>query len=57
MDSVWLEVSLNVKAEELDQVSARLIANKVSFKFKHEAIQTLYEGLREQVAAKEAEKK
>ena len=29
MDSVWLEVSLNVKAEELDQVSAQLIANGV----------------------------
>lgn len=29
MDSVWLEVSLNVKAEDLDQVSAQLIANGV----------------------------
>ena len=29
MDSVWLEVSLNVKAEELEQVSAQLIANGV----------------------------
>lgn len=35
----------------------RLIANKVSFKFKHAAIQTLYEGLKTQVAAKEAEQK
>ena len=43
--------------ETIVPISARLIANKVSFKFKHEAIQTLYEGLREQVAAKEAEKK
>ena len=43
--------------ETIGPISARLIANKVSFKFKHEAIQTLYEGLREQVAAKEAEKK
>ena len=29
MDSVWLEVSLNVKAEELDSISAQLIANGV----------------------------
>lgn len=29
MDSVWLEVSLNVKAEELDPISAQLIANGV----------------------------
>ena len=36
-------------------ISARLIANKVSFQFKHEAIQTLYEGLKEQVAAQEKE--
>ena len=38
-------------------ISARLIANKVSFKFKHEAIQQLYESLSDQVAAKEAEAK
>ena len=43
--------------ETIVPISARLIANKVSFKFKHEAIQTLYEGLTAQVAAKEAEKK
>lgn len=43
--------------ETIVPISARLIANKVSFKFKHEAINTLYEGLKEQVAAKEAEKK
>ena len=43
--------------ETIVPISARLIANKVSFKFKHEAIQTLYEGLNAQVAAKEAEKK
>ncbi len=43
--------------ETIVPISARLIANKVSFKFKHEAIQTLSEGLRAQVAAKEAEKK
>lgn len=29
MDSVWLEVSLNVKAEELDSISAQFIANGV----------------------------
>ena len=43
--------------ETIVPISARLIANKVSFKFKHEAIQTLYESLSEQVAAKEAETK
>ncbi len=43
--------------ETIVPISARLIANKVSFKFKHEAIQTLYQGLKAQVAAKEAEKK
>lgn len=43
--------------ETIVPISARLIANKVSFKFKHEAIQTLSEGLREQVANEEAEKK
>ena len=41
--------------ETIVPISARLIANKVSFKFKHAAIQTLYEGLKTQVAAKEAE--
>ena len=43
--------------ETIVPISARLIANKVSFKFKHAAIQTLYEGLKTQVAAKEAEQK
>ncbi len=43
-----------VPMETIVPISARLIANQVSFKFKHEAIQTLFEGLREQVAAKEA---
>ena len=43
--------------ETIVPISARLIANKVSFKFKHAAIQTLYEGLKTQVAAKEAEEK
>ena len=43
--------------ETIGPISARLIANKVSFKFKHAAIQTLYEGLKTQVAAKEAEQK
>ena len=41
--------------ETIVPISARLIANKVSFQFKHEAIQTLYEGLKEQVAAQEKE--
>lgn len=40
--------------ETIVEISARLIANKVSYKFKHEAIQALFEGLREQVAQKEA---
>jgi ATP phosphoribosyltransferase len=39
--------------ETIVPLSARLIANKVSYKFKHEAIQTLHDGLRAQVAAKE----
>ncbi|MDY3015300.1 MAG: ATP phosphoribosyltransferase [Evtepia sp.] len=39
--------------ETIVPISARLIANKVSFKFKHDAIETLYQGLKEQVAAKE----
>ena len=43
--------------ETIVPISARFIANKVSYKFKHEAIQRLYESLSEQVAAKEAEKK
>ena len=43
--------------ETIVPISARLIANKVSFKFKHAAIQTLYEGLETEVAAKEAEQK
>lgn len=43
--------------ETIVPISARLIANKVSFKFKHEAIQQLYESLSDQVAAKEAEAK
>ena len=43
--------------ETIVPISARLIANKVSFKFKHEAIQQLYESLADQVAAKEAEAK
>ena len=43
--------------ETIVPISARLIANKVSFKFKHEAIQRLYESLADQVAAKEAEAK
>ena len=43
--------------ETIVPISARLIANKVSFKFKHAAIQTLYDGLKTQVAAKEAEQK
>ena len=43
--------------ETIVPISARLIANKVSFKFKHAAIQTLYERLKTQVAAKEAEQK
>ena len=43
--------------ETIVPISARFIANKVSYKFKHEAIQRLYESLAEQVAAKEAEKK
>ena len=42
--------------ETIVPISARLIANKVSFKFKHAAIQTLYESLKEQVAAKEDQK-
>ena len=37
--------------ETIVPISARLIANKVSFQFKHKAIQTLYEGLKEQVAS------
>ena len=41
--------------ETIVPISARLIANKVSFQFKHKAIQTLYEGLKEQVAAQEKE--
>lgn len=45
-----------VPTETIVPLSARLIANKVSYKFKHQAIQTLYQGLQEQVAAKEAEK-
>ncbi len=43
--------------ETIVPLSARFIANKVSFQFKHQAIQALYESLREQVAAKEAETK
>ena len=43
--------------ETIVPISARLIANKVSFKFKHDAIQKLFQSLTEQVAAKEAEKK
>ncbi len=43
--------------ETIVPISARLIANKVSFKFKHDAIQGLFQSLTEQVAAKEAEKK
>ena len=43
--------------ETIVPISARFIANKVSYKFKHEAIQKLYESLSEQVAAKEEEKK
>ena len=42
--------------ETIVPISARLIANKVSFKFKHESIQTLFEGLREQCLAKEESK-
>lgn len=42
--------------ETIVPISARLIANKVSFKFKHAAIQQLFQSLTEQVAAKEAEK-
>ena len=41
--------------ETIVPISARLIANKVSFQIKHKAIQTLYEGLKEQVAAQEKE--
>jgi len=40
--------------ETIVDISARLIANQVSYQFKHEAIQTLFQGLQEQVAAKEA---
>ncbi len=40
--------------ETIVDISARLIANKVSYQFKYEAIQTLFQGLQEQVAAKEA---
>jgi ATP phosphoribosyltransferase/ATP phosphoribosyltransferase regulatory subunit len=40
--------------ETIVPLSARLIANKVSYKFKHEAIQTLPDGLRAQVLAKQA---
>ena len=43
--------------ETIVPISARLIANKVSFKFKHDAIRQLFESLTEQVADKEAEKK
>ncbi len=39
--------------ETIVPISARLIANKVSFKFKHDAIQTLFDGLTEQIAVKE----
>lgn len=37
--------------ETIVPISARLIANKVSFKFKHDAIQTLFDGLAEQISA------
>ena len=43
--------------ETIVPISARRIANKVSFKFKHDAIQKRFQSLTEQVAAKEAEKK
>lgn len=41
--------------ETIVEISARLIANKASYKFKHDAIQALFEGLRQEVRAKEAE--
>lgn len=37
--------------ETIVPISARLIANKASYQFKHESIRTLYEGLRDQVEA------
>lgn len=40
--------------ETVVPISARLIANKVSFKFKHTAIQGLLDSLRPLCAAKEA---
>lgn len=39
--------------EEIVPISARFIANKVSYKFKHEAIQRLSDSLSQQVAEKE----
>lgn len=40
--------------ETIVPISARLIANKVSFQFKHSSIQRLYDDLKAQVEAKEA---
>ena len=42
------ENNLEVK-EEIVPISARLIANKSSFKFKNEQIETLYKSLKQQV--------
>ena len=41
--------------ETIVPISARLISNKVSFQFKHESIQRLYDDLKAQVEAKAKE--
>ena len=43
--------------ETIVPISARFIANKVSFQFKHEAIQRLYDDLKAQVEAMAKEEK